>query len=147
MVLSDCRGALDELTTGVHGASWRGRWVTAVVLLRAVGHVLDNVDSQRIPEMKAAIAAAWHQLKCQKPEPTIYWQFIDEERNNLIKEYLVGAGHNVTVYLGADRPADFDYVINTGPFKGRQQREVVAEAIEWWENYLDAIDASVSPER
>ncbi|MBZ0106945.1 MAG: hypothetical protein K8H84_15110 [Sulfuricella denitrificans] len=144
LVLDDCRGALEELTDGVHDARWRRRWVAAMVLLRAVGHVLDNVDSQRDPKMQAAIADAWMQLKRRKPEPTIFWQFIYDERNNVVKEYLVGAGHNITVYPGADRPADYQYVINTGPYKGRQQREVIAEAIKWWEQYLDAIDAAAS---
>lgn len=141
-VLSDCRGALEELMAGVHDARWRRRWVATIVLLRTVGHVLDNVDSQRSPQMKAAIAAAWAQLKSQKPNPSIFWQFIDDERNNIVKEYLVGAGYNITVYPGAERPADFEYVINTGPFKGRAQREVIDEAIQWWGQYLDAIDVA-----
>lgn len=142
IVLNDCRGALDELMMGVHDSRWRRRWITTIVLLRTVGHVLDKVDSQQNPMMKAAIDDAWAQLNSQKPNPVIFWQFIDDERNNIVKEYLFGAGHNITVYPGANRPADFDYVINTGPFKGRQQSEVIEEAIQWWEQYLDAIDVA-----
>ncbi len=143
VVLADCRGALEELTNGVYEDRWRRRWVVTVVLLRAVGHVLDNVDSQQSPKMKRAIAAAWTELKARKPDHAIYWSFIDDERNNVVKEYLVGAGYNITVYPGADRPTDFEYVINTGPFKGQLQNEVVAKAIEWWKEYLDAIDSAV----
>ena len=143
-VLSDCRGALEELTAGVHDDRWRRRWVATVVLLRTVGHVLDKVDSKRSPKMKTAIDEAWTELNNGKPNPAIFWHFIEDERNNVVKEYRVGAGYNTTVYPGANRPADFEYVVNTGPFKGRLQQQVVAEAIEWWEKYLDAIDLAVA---
>ncbi|HEY9209789.1 MAG TPA: hypothetical protein VIO56_00125 [Methylotenera sp.] len=128
----------------MNDACWRRRWVATTVLLRAVGHVLDNVDSQSSPKMKSAIDAAWVELKSQKPNPAIFWQFIDDERNNIVKEYVIGAGHNVTVFPGANQPADYEYVINTGPFKGHLQRDVVKEAIAWWEQHLDAIDSAVN---
>jgi hypothetical protein len=44
LVLDDCRGALADLKEGVQGAEWRRRWIVTVVLLRAVGHVLEKVD-------------------------------------------------------------------------------------------------------
>jgi len=113
-----------------------------MVLLRAVGHVLDHVDAKGGPKMRAAIDSAWVALKERKPYSLIFWEFIDQERNNVLKEYAVGAGHNTTVYLNSSRPVEYEYLINVGPYKGRRQREVVLEAIEWWTRYLDAIDAA-----
>jgi len=99
IVLSDARDALSDLADGVSGSEWRRRWVTAVVLLRAVGHVVDKVDAESSPAMHRAIADAWRGLGASKPEPIIFWDFIDAERNNVLKEYLLSAGQGVTVFV------------------------------------------------
>lgn len=153
-VLEDCRGALTELSDGVHGRQWRRRWLVAVVLLRAVNHVLDKVDGESTPAYRAAVSKWWTRMKTTKPDPAIYWQFIEDERNNIIKQYRTVAGQGVTVRLGgielnlhtgeqsADPPgpAIYHYTINSGPFAGREQRSLLAEAIAWWERELDTID-------
>ncbi|MEO7129247.1 MAG: hypothetical protein ABI040_10365 [Rhodoferax sp.] len=155
-VLEDCRGALAELTDGIQGRQWRRRWITSIVLLRAVGHVLKNVDGKRSPEYRTAINDRWKHLKSTKPDNMILWSFIEEERNTILKEYQTRAGQGVTVRPGgvgidlqtgehkADPPlpAIYHYTINTGPFAGRDQRELIAEGIAWWEKELDAIDAA-----
>jgi len=138
-VLEDCRVAVQQLGGGTQGRAWRIQWVSAVVLLRAVGHVLNSIDGKD-PKYASAIADAWDELKHSKPAPAIFWQFIETERNNIVKEYEIGAGQGVTVYLGQTRPADNHYLINVGPYQGREQREVLAEAIAWWEEYLANID-------
>ncbi len=126
------------------------------MLLRAVGHVLDNVDGQRDPKLRRAINAWWIDLKSKRPEPLIFWSFIDEERNSIVKEYKTRAGQGVTVQLSGieinlrtgeqssdePKPAIYHYVINGGPFAGREQREVLAEAIAWWEAQLQGIEAA-----
>lgn len=154
--LEDCRGALAELTDGVQGRQWRRRWIVAVVLLRAVGHVLDNVDGSRSSAYRAAISNWWSRLKAAKPCPEIFWSFIEQERNTILKEYQTHAGQGVTIQLtGVElnlptgeqkvdvpkRPM-YHYTMNSGFFKGREQRELLAEAIEWWAKELDAIDAA-----
>jgi len=80
-VLADCEAALAEITHGVQGSAWRRRWINAVVLLRAVGHVLENVDTQRSAAYRTAIERAWKVLQASRPSPAIFWQFIFEERN------------------------------------------------------------------
>jgi len=72
--------------------------------------------------------------------PAIFWAFIYPERNNIVKEYEVGAGQGVTVHLGQNRPTEHHYLFNTGLFTGRDQREVLREAIAGWETYLDGVD-------
>ncbi len=156
-VLDDCRGALLEFTDGVQGGTWRRRWVTCVVLLRAVGHVLDKVDAARSPIHRSVIDSWWTDLKETKPDPAIFWAFIDDERNLIVKEYRTRAGQGVTVSgavieidvrtktqkIEPSRPATYHYTMNNGLFTGRDQRELIAEALAWWESQLDAINAAV----
>lgn len=153
-VLADCRGALDELVDGVQGPTWRRRWIIAVVLLRTVGYVLEKVDGARSNKHKAEISRWWANLKSTKPNPAIFWLFIEEERNTIVKEYQTNAGQGVTVQLSGveanlrtgeqkvdpPKPAIYHYTMNAGHYKDRDQRELIAEAIQWWEAELDALD-------
>jgi hypothetical protein len=153
-VLLDCEAALDDLRTGATGLLWRTRWVAAVALLRTVGHVLDKVDGERNPELRAAITSAYAELKQTRPEPKIFWEFIEEERNNVLKIYQFGVQQNVTVRPGAPwtnlgtgesgsiggGPTTYEHLVRGGPFAGQDPRDVVGQAIEWWREYLDDID-------
>lgn len=145
-VLEDCRGAIDEIGDGIQGRAWRRRWIAAVVLLRTVGYVLGKIDVNISPAYKRVIDAAWSDLGSTKPQPEIFWKFIDAERHNIIHEYEVGAGQGATVHLGQNKPTEHQYLVNTGPFAGRDQREVLREAVAWWEAYLDNIDRAVTHE-
>jgi hypothetical protein len=156
--LEDCVAAVESLIDGVQGGEWRRRWVLAIVLMRVVGHVLDKVDGEQSPKYRYAIDSWWLRLKTSKPEPPIFWQFIDEERNSVLKQYRTRAGQGVTVrvptlYLNTKTgeqwsdpplPVLYHYLINSGPFEGRDQRDVLREAIEWWGCQLDAIDKVAS---
>ena len=153
-VLDDCRKAVSEIKDGVMGRKWRIRWASSVVLLRAVGHVLKKVDAARDPTLGQVIHQEWMRLNASKPEPLIFWKFIEEERNNILKEYKIVAGQGVTIRPGSmhlnltagnrtsesNLPTLYHYTINSGPFAGRDQREVLHEAIEWWQKFLDRID-------
>lgn len=138
VVLDDCRGALRDLRDGVQGDEWRRRWVTAVVLLRAVGHVLMKVDSQTDAGVRAASGKKWAALQKSKPDPKIFWQFIDDERNLILKEYVIRAGQGVTVNLAAE--IAHSYPVHDGPFAGMDQREVIRIAIDWWNCYLGEVE-------
>jgi hypothetical protein len=157
-VLSDCEAALGDLRSGATGLLWRTRWVSVVTLLRAVGHVLDKVDGRRDPKLKAVIASAYADLKSTQPEPSIYWQFIEQERNNVIKAYEFGVQQNVTVRPGAlwhdtrtgewgsteSGPTTYEHLVRDGPFAGQDPRDVVEQAIRWWHEYLDALDRATN---
>lgn len=156
--LEDCRGAIAELVEGVQGRDWRRKWILAVVLLRTVGHVLDKVDGARSATYRKAINNWWFALKASKPDPAIFWQFIEEERNSILKEYQTAAGQGVTVQLtgveinpqtgeqkvGPPKPAIYHYTFNSGPYKDKDQRHVLADALAWWEQQLDTIDRAAN---
>lgn len=161
-VLEDCKRALSELQRGdITGHEWRLRWVAAIALLRAVGHVLDKVDGLNNPALHALIRAAWERVKDSKPQqPAILWQFIEKERENTLKEYdIVAELKRTTLRPGTAHydlttrtqtndpslPTLYDYEIKTGRYKGKDYRVVIHEAIEWWEQYLDGIDEEYKP--
>lgn len=157
-VLEDCKGALDDLKDCIQGSLWRRRWITAVVLLRTVGYALKTVDSTSSPKHKAIIEKEWALNNKSNPESQIFWKFIEVERNNIIHEYQINAVQNTTIRTGTAHwnlktgdqysdpplPTLYYYTISSGPYKGRDQRELVKEAIEWWEKYLDNIDRQVN---
>ena len=145
MVLEDCKGALSDFKDGLQGAEWRRHWMLCVILLRVVGHVLDKVDGKANPQLGKIVDGEYERLKKSKPNPSIFWEFIDQERNNLIKLYETSAGQGVTTKMGAvgtsELPeTEYHYFINSGPFQGRDQRDMIREAISWWENHLNNID-------
>ena len=89
-VLDDARAAVSAHREDLFGPAFRISWFTVVGLLRSVGHVLGKVDSTHSPEMAAAIARSWSRLVESKPEPAIFWGFIDSERNRFLKNYEHG---------------------------------------------------------
>jgi hypothetical protein len=158
--LDDCREAVDLLIDGVQGSEWRRRWVLAIVLLRVVGHVLDKVDGCQSPHYRSAIDNWWVMLKQTRPEPSIFWEFIEEERNSVLKQYRSRAGQGVsirvpTLYLNMKTgeqwsdpdpplPPLYHHTVVSGPFEGRDHRDVLREAIQWWVCQLDSIHRTVS---
>jgi hypothetical protein len=153
-VFEDCKIAASELRDGVAGQEWRIRWVTTVALLRAVGHVLRNVDAHTDALLESIVTEEWNKLSATKPEPAIFWQFIEDERNNILKEYRLSAGLDITVRPGTGHlnlntgeqwgepglPTLYDYRMKSGPYTGIDQREVLRQALSWWDSYLGKIE-------
>jgi hypothetical protein len=171
VVLADCEEALLEFTRADQW-SMRRRWVTVVGLMRAVGHVVRNVDADSSPAVAAAVADQFEKLKQSKPDPTnIFWGFIEQERNNVLKTYRFAVRGNVTIgVLPAVVPRDpppemppgsigivtdvlgshhitsrFDIpALKDGPFAGMDPIAVIREAIAFWHAYLNEIDKEVA---
>jgi len=160
VVLADCDWALSRHAEDLRFEALRVSWISIVTLLRAVGHVLKKVDEVQSPYLKDAIEAWWRELNRTKPEPAIYWRFIDDERNSVLKQYKFGlkrwaraesiengsinAGVDVT-RLRSDQvqlPGWMftDGAIAGGPFVGQSDRAVAQQAVAWWTQQLDAID-------
>jgi hypothetical protein len=143
-ILDDCGTCLQALRDEPKGTSWRIQWVATLALLRAVGHALDKVDGGKDAKLAAIVQNHWKRLSASKPKPEIFWHFIKAERDSLLKEYETAARVNVTVRLGVVEPSKpnvYEYTMGPGPFEGHDQRELVAEAIAFWDAYLFAIEA------
>jgi hypothetical protein len=87
-MLRDCEWAIRQLPTGnLNQAPGRQAWFAAVALLRAVGHGLRNEDAARSVHLREAIEVAWKRWKNDFYSSEIFYGFIEDERNALLKEY------------------------------------------------------------
>ena len=151
-VLSDCRLAHSLLENEVDHNLWRIHWVAAVALIRSVGHVLDKVDGQD-PEIKKSAAGAFSRWKLGDGEDAIFNEFIEQERNTVLKEYQFRAdlSEEVSVVVLSKTPdgtstETFDIGENIfrpilhGYMEGEDARDVYARAILWWEKKIREIE-------
>ena len=125
--LADCAVAIEDFETSAATKYWRTRWVAVVTLLRSVGYVLEKVDAPSDPTVGAAISAEFQDLKRSKPEPHIYWEFIDKERHSVVKEMEFGAHLNITV-----RPGTAWWNPKTGETGGVSLQVRRPTTISWW---------------
>lgn len=157
-VLNDVEHALNGISPSSQNERFRLYWFSVVGMLRAVGHVLKNVDSKASPQMKAAIDKIWNSLQRDKPHPSIFWDFIHEERNRFLKECKTAFSSSlITHYSNGEKVELIKDVLhgngsllasgvevlsffNDGPFKGKNPMVVAREAIYWWKAYLDEVD-------
>ena len=162
IVLQDCQRAVASHTLELQGEELRVSWVAILTLLRAVGHVLNKVDSNSSPAMAQAVAEWWKAMSASKPEPAIFWQFIENARNRVVKLYEHGIwrqlvlegpeyqGRPTTILVdqanarGGRMTAQDGHVISKladGAFAGQSERDVAIEACKWWRGVLDRLDA------
>jgi hypothetical protein len=109
-----------------------------MALLRAVYHALKNRDAQPDSRLRIAFDRWDRELGASKPAPAIYWEFIVDERNQLLKEYsprqveerLV---EEIEFDLSTGKTTDRGlirraYLFESGPFAGQDQRAVIKQA-------------------
>ena len=70
--------------------TFRVLWVAGIALIRTVGHVLQKVDSKESSAVKTAVELIYYQWKSEKLNNTIFWDFIELERNQILKQYELG---------------------------------------------------------
>lgn len=143
-VLSDCKHALNMLQEESQPDSFRVLWVAGVALVRAVGHVLDKVDSEQDSAVKVAVNKAYESLKADKLGNTIFWNFIDEERNQVLKQYELGFfADPIDIVVDGQLHTLDEHLfcpLKYGSFAGEDCRDILEQAIEWWEQHLTAVE-------
>lgn len=146
-VLVDCKHALNLLEAETAPDTFRVLWVAGVALARAVGHVLQKVDGERDAEVKKAVSAAYALWKSNRAGNAIFWDFIEEERNQVLKQYEIGffAGPVDVLAGGEAHTLDKNLFcpLTEGSFAGEDCRDVLEQAIGWWEQQLATIEASL----
>ena len=149
-VLADCRHALHLLQDEVRPDTFRVLWVAAVSLARAVGHVLQKVDAEQNDAVKRAATSAYGAWKTDKPGNAIFWDFIEEERNRVLKQYEAGFfSGSVDVLAGGEIHSLDENLfcpITDGRFAGEDCRDILEQAIEWWERQVSEIEAAALSE-
>jgi hypothetical protein len=126
---------------------WVLYWVAGVALLRSVGHVLDKVDSARCPTLKQIISKKWTSWNTDRAQNEIFWDFIEKERNNVLKVFELGV-HGVDqmpiVLCGGTSASEDDSVYFIDYLHhdetGEDGRDLFHEAVNWWQQQLQAIE-------
>jgi hypothetical protein len=149
-VLRDLQMARELLEMEEHPERFRVLWVAAVALCRAVGHVLQKIDSKSSPQFKAAISRTYSSWKSEPEAHHIFFEFIEDERNSVLKEYEFGfmSGPATLVVL----PDGFSTTLadnlfcplSNGRFAGEDCRDVLELAVNWWNVQLDQVDRAAS---
>lgn len=114
----------------VERSEWRLYWVSGVALLRTIGHVLAKVDAKSSLQHSQAIDDFWKSLHSERESAWIFWEFIEKERNNLLKVYSFGAQF---VYAENDSFIQFE--------NGDDAFELFREAVYWWRHQLIELEA------
>jgi hypothetical protein len=157
LVLQDAMFVREKLENELGQIEWRLYWVLAVVLLRVVGHVLDKVDGINDPAVKVA-ANALHKSWRSGDENAIFRDFIERERNNILKEYESEITEGpVPIMVHLQKHDGFDVVrqflieeniyrpMGAGVFEGEDGRTLLDEAIAWWSLQLEEVDRRSTP--
>jgi hypothetical protein len=161
-VLADCEIALQTLEDEQDLAHWRVHLAGALALIRAVGHVLHKVDGAD-SNVRQQVDIAYQRWKSQEDKNAIFWEFIDAERNNILKDYrfnLHPLEHvDVAVIMTVQDPEtgaltqipavvpigeNIYRPILDGYSEGDDARDVYREALDWWGNELTMIERSLS---
>jgi hypothetical protein len=164
VVIADCYVALQLLEEEQDSRRWRVHWAAAVALIRAVGHVLNKVDGID-KHVKEASHLAFQRWKAD-PNCVIFRDFIEAERNNILKEYRFGPHPTdeveIALYFTLENSETGKIIRETevvsidqniykpmleGFREGDDARDVLTEALDWWIRELDAIDATVAQRR
>jgi hypothetical protein len=142
-VLSDAREAVEDLVDGIQGSQWRRRWTAVVVLLRTTMYVLKDVDAKGDSRLDRVVTEMWNELKATEPDPPIFWDFIDRDRQLIAHFYEHRAGQSVNVFgkiVGNIPYSETSYQMNEGTFAGQDPRNVARQALDWLQWYLDETD-------
>jgi hypothetical protein len=142
-VLRDAHRARHELAKAFQSemtATHRLRWVTAVTLLRAVGHALNSVDVRRSLVMKQAAKAAWDRWRKTPLHHLIFHQFIKRERDIVLKEYRFTTGR-----LMVDESATPAEMVGPTTIlligdRTYSALEAIDAALAWWEVEITKIE-------
>jgi hypothetical protein len=142
-VLRDAYRARHELAQAFKSrdaAVCRLRWVTAVTLLRAVGHALDSIDTRRSPVMKQAVKTVWKRWQDAPFHHLIFHQFIKRERDVVLKEYRFTEGR-VTAGDGdaAGAAVSASTIILIGD-RSYSALDTVDAALAWWEAEIAKVE-------
>jgi hypothetical protein len=135
-MLRDCDWAIRGFPTGgLNQAPGRQAWFAAVALLRAVGHGLRNEDAVRSVYLREAIEVAWEKWKKDFYSSEIFYGFIEDERNTLLKEYRFENERKVYV---EDARGEQQLVLIGG--KAVAPADALRIAWRWWQEEIGRIE-------
>ena len=143
------------------GLRWTVLWAGAMAVLRTVGHVLRSVDgaSPAVPDRIEAANLRW---KAERLHNAVFWEFIEQERNNVLKEYRLNLEDSAEVAVvvvedaatsrSASMTEETPFAVDENMFRpvkdgfaaGADARDVYRDAVAWWNAELSRIETEVS---
>ncbi|MDN2658212.1 hypothetical protein OW491_00155 [Neptunomonas sp. CHC150] len=154
-VFNDCVLAKGYFVKAVEAKDYQQAkvlWFSCITLLRTIGHVLHKVDAQNFDftlQEKLSI-----QFKVWKSSESIFKEFIEKERNNILKEYDICVGvtetqESVTLItsdgfmlvssdgytLQATNTIE-SFVKANGYCEGESPISILNSALDWWDTRL-----------
>jgi len=141
-VLDDTWISLSLMEKASNDEELRVYWVSTICLLRMIGHVLHKVDSKLSITHKAVIDKWWSEINQNKPEPTIFWTFINESRNLVLKEYELNFITYKCEWIDTDSEGKIDVIDDTIHITpdGHELFEQLSDALLWWQAELSSIN-------
>jgi hypothetical protein len=133
--LRDCYRAKSRFDAATAATDRRLWWILALTLLRAVGHVLNKVDSRRSRYLADSIRQAYSTWKLEPHRHRIFHDFIEKERNEIIKEYRIDPA-----ILPVQKAADAAPGLLLVGDQALTPSAAIASAIRWWEEQLTIIE-------
>lgn len=141
--LRDAYRAKHELSAALSSndlAIIRLRWITATTILRSVGYALRNIDASRSSDLKCAIDTAWNRWKANAFQHLIFHEFIEKERNNILKEYRASIFPSTSAKEKTEDAPKIYSSLLVGD-RSYSPLEAVDASIRWWEAELSHIEA------
>jgi hypothetical protein len=114
-------------------SEWRLSWVAGIALLRTIGHVLAKADAATSLRHGTEIDRLWEDWKSDRTQSSIFWDFVEKERNNLLKTYTFGArlARNTEGYY-----VEFE--------DGEDAFQLFRQAVYWWRHQLMTLEVALS---
>lgn len=149
--LSDGRRGIRHLDDQVKQATfllseWKVIWIgTCAVLRTAIDLFQVDAKSCLSPAIRHEIANEWKAIKDHREDHAIFWEFLRQERNNIIHEYqwrayeawikADGTVHNggLSLLALAGDDAKLVLLMRGGRFEGRNSLELLMEGADWVE--------------
>jgi hypothetical protein len=149
-VLRDLEFAFELLEVEEIEEKFRLLWVSAISLVRSVGHVLNKVDRKRSPKLEQEISKKYSSWKNNPEENKIFFEFIENERNSLLKEYEFGflsSPIGIVVTSGNESfniGENLFLPMSEGIYTGEDCRDVLGDAIAWWKQQIHEIESAIT---
>ena len=119
-------------------------YIACLTLLRTVGQVLicDSADK----DTRRAAIDHFNKLKLEKDEHSIYFNFIQKERDVIIHEYEVNLSEydQIVSYSDSNKISSYNLGSLYRPlvdmqFEGADVRDLIISAISWWKTQLTIV--------
>lgn len=141
----DLRLAASMLEDEVDPNRFRVLWVACITLARAIGHVLDKNDGMDVKRLANELYNEWTSPNSKE---SIFTDFINKDRNLLLKEYSFNYADDGLVLVADDLvvsaiDGDLYKPIEDSEYAGQDCRDVLNDAIEWWDRQLSIIEAAL----